>query len=150
MVRKTRKRGGGYGVSERYFGVHTSLGTSEVPSSMSTASYIRPPLMETLRGGRRRRRYRGGGDSGYTGNERYFGVNTQVSAGPPPPSSAATSNFIRPPLIQQGGFYPSVMGPFARTAAAVLPLAVAATAYKTYKSYKGSRKARKSTKRSRR
>jgi len=147
MVRKTRKRGGGYGVSERYFGVHTSLGTSEVPSSMSTASYIRPPMMETLKGGRRQR---GGGDSGYTGNERYFGVDTQVSAGPPPLSSAATNQFIRPPMMQQGGFYPSVMGSFVNTASRVLPLTVAAAAYKTYKSYKGSRKARKSKKRSRR
>ena len=147
MVRKTRKRGGGYGVSERYFGVHTSLGTSEVPSSMSTASYIRPPLVETLKGGRRQR---GGGDSGYTGNERYFGVDTQVSAGPPPPSSAATNQFIRPPMIQRGGFYPSVMGSFANTASTVLPLAIGSAAYKTYKSYKGSRKARKSKKRSRR
>jgi hypothetical protein len=148
MVRKTRKRGGGYGVSERYFGVHTSLGTSEVPSSMSTASYIRPPLMETLKGGRRQR---GGGDSGYTGNERYFGVDTQVSAGPPPLSSAATNQFIRPPMmIQRGGFYPSVMGSFTNTASTFLPLAIGAAAYKTYRSYKGSRKARKSKKRSRR
>jgi hypothetical protein len=138
VKRHTRKRGGGYGVSERYFGVHTSLGSSEVPSSMSTASYIRPPLVQ--QGGKRQR-------GGATGNERYFGVDTPVRSGPPALSSAATPEYIRPPMVQQGGFSPAVMGPFANMAGKVLPFAVAATAYKTYQTYKNSNKSRKSKKR---
>ena len=141
VKRHTRKRGGGYGVSERYFGVHTSLGSSEVPSSMSTASYIRPPLV--MQGGKRQR---GGGDYGYTGSSQYYGIQPTYHSGPPPPSSAATSNYIRPPLNQQGGFSPAVMGPFANMAGRVLPIAVAATAYKTYQTYKNSKKSRKSKK----
>ena len=35
--------------SERYFGVNSSLGSSSVPSSASTSSYIRPPM--TMQGG---------------------------------------------------------------------------------------------------
>ena len=134
--------------SERYFGVNSSLGTSEVPSSMSTASYIRPPM--TMQGGKRNKRQQGGGDGGYTGTERYFGINTQHQAGPSPPSSMATTQYIRPPLVQQGGFSPAIMGTFADTAARILPFAVAATAYKTYKSYINSRKHSKRTRRTRR
>jgi hypothetical protein len=44
---------------------------------------------------------------------------------------------------QRGGFDPAIMGPFTNMAARVLPLAVAATAYKTYRSYKNSRKSKK-------
>jgi len=141
VKRNTRKRGGGYGVSERYFGVHTSLGSSEVPSSMSTASYIRPPLL--LQGGKRQR---GGGDYGYTGSSQYFGIQPTYHSGPPAPSVAATPEYIRPPLNQRGGFGAAIMGPFANTASAVLPFAVAATGYKTYQSYKNSKKSRKSKK----
>jgi hypothetical protein len=53
-------------------------------------------------------------------------------------------------LNQQGGFGATLMGPFANTAARVLPIAVAATAYKTYQSYKNSKKSKKAKKRSRR
>ena len=137
MVRKTRKRGGGYGVSERYFGVHSSLGSSEVPSSISTASYIRPPLI--MQGGKRQR-------GGATGSSQYYGIQPDYSVGRPAPSVAATPDYIRPPLNQQGGFGAALMGPFANTAARVLPIAVAATAYKTYQSYKNSKKSRKSKK----
>ena len=142
VKRNTRKRGGGYGVSERYFGVHTSLGSSEIPSSMSTASYIRPPLVQ--QGGKRKQR--GGGDYGYTGSSQYFGIQPTYHSGPPALSSAATPEYIRPPMVQQGGFSPAVMGPFANMAGKVLPFAVAATAYKTYQSYKNSKKSRKSKK----
>lgn len=157
VKRQTRKRGGGYGVSERYFGVHTSLGSSEVPSSISTASYIRPPLV--MQGGRRqtcrlcssrRKKQYGGGDYGYTGSSQYYGIQPTYHSGPPAPSSAATPEYIRPPLNQQGGFGATLMGPFANTAARVLPIAVAATAYKTYQSYKNSKKSKKAKKRSRR
>jgi len=103
-----------------------------------------------MQGGRlcssRRKKQRGGGDYGYTGSSQYFGIQPTYNSGPPPPSSAATSNYIRPPLNQQGGFSPAVMGPFANMAGKVLPFAVAATAYKTYQTYKNSKKSGKSKK----
>jgi len=135
MVRRTRKRGGGYGVSERYFGINTSLGMSEVPSSLSTAAAIRPPLIQ--QGGKRQR---GGG---YLSTERYFGVDSPLMAGGVAPSSQATHSTIRPPLLAQkggrrskrvkGGFYPSIMGPFVANAHSVMPMLAGVSAYKLYR-----------------
>ena len=146
---RMRKRGGGYGVSERYFGVNSSLGSSEVPSSLSTASYIRPPLVQ--QGGTRRRRQRG---AGYLSTERYFGVDPHLGAAGVAPSSQANTSYIRPPLIAQkggkrsrrvhGGFYPSIMGPFVQNAAGIMPMLAGVSAYKLYRSSK------KRTRRSRR
>jgi len=130
--------------------MNTSLGMSEVPSSLSTSSAIRPPL--GMQGGRRnsRRRQRGGG---YLSTERYFGVDPPLAAGGVPPSSQATSSFIRPPLVQQGGrrskkvrggFYPGVMGSFVANAESVMPMLAGVSAYKLYRSSKKrSRKSRR-------
>lgn len=139
-----RKRGGGYGVSERYFGVNSSLGSSNIPSSLSTASYIRPPL--GMQGGRRRsrRKQRGGG---YLSTERYFGVEPSLSAAGVAPSTQATNSYIRPPLMAQkggkrksrkvrGGFYPGVMGSFVANAESVMPMLAGVSAYKIYRSSK--------------
>jgi hypothetical protein len=136
--RYTRKRGGGYGVSERYFGVNSSLGSSYIPSSLSTASTIRPPLVQ--QGGKRQK---GGG---YLSTERYFGVDSPLMAGGVPPSSQATNSMIRPPLLAQkggkrsrkvrGGFYPSIMGPFVANAESVMPMLAGVSAYKLYRSSK--------------
>jgi len=92
-----------------------------------------------MQGGKRQR-------GGATGNERYFGVDTPVRSGPPALSSAATPEYIRPPMVQQGGFGAAIMGPFANTAAHILPFAVAATGYKTYQSYKNSKNSKNSKK----
>jgi hypothetical protein len=143
MVRRTRKRGGGYGVSERYFGVNSSLGSSYIPSSLSTASMIRPPL--GMQGGRRRSHRKRGG--GYLSTERYFGVEPSLAAAGVPPSTQATNSYIRPPLIQQGGrrhksrkvrggFYPGVMGSFVANAESVMPMLAGVSAYKLYRSSK--------------
>jgi hypothetical protein len=96
-----------------------------------------------MQGGKRQR---GGGDYGYTGSSQYYGIQPTYHSGPPAPSVAATPEYIRPPLNQQGGFGAAIMGPFANTAARILPFAVAATGYKTYQSYKNSKKSRKSKK----
>lgn len=149
-----RKRGGGYGVSERYFGVNSSLGSSNIPSSLSTASYIRPPL--GMQGGRRsrrresRRRQRGGG---YLSTERYFGVEPSLAAAGAAPSTQANNSYIRPPLLAQrggklsrkvrGGFYPSIMGPFVANAEGFMPMLAGVTAYKMYKSSKNTRKTKR-------
>ena len=144
MVRHTRKRGGAYGVSERYFGVNSSLGSSHIPSSLSTASYIRPPLVQ--QGGRHRRSRRQGG-GGYLSTERYFGVDPSLAAAGVAPSTQANNSYIRPPLLAQkggkrksrrvrGGFYPSIMGSFVANAESVMPMLAGASAYKLYRSSK--------------
>lgn len=151
---RMRKRGGGYGVSERYFGVNSSLGMSEVPSSLSTASTIRPPLIQQGGRHRSRRKQRGGG---YLSTERYFGVDSPLMAGGVPLSSQANHSYIRPPLLAQrggkrrsrklkGGFYPSIMGPFVDNAARIMPLIAGVTAYKLYRS--SNKNTRKSKRRS--
>ena len=143
MVRLTRKRGGGYGVSERYFGVNTSLGMSEIPSSLGTGSTIRPPLVQ--QGGKRRQR--GGG---YLSTERYFGVEPSLGPAGVPPSTQATNSTIRPPLLMQGGkrksrkvrggFYPTIMGPFVANAESFMPMLAGVTAYKMYRSSKKTKR----------
>lgn len=144
MVRHTRKRGGAYGVSERYFGVNSSLGSSHIPSSLSTASYIRPPLVQQGGRHRRSRRRRGGG---YLSTERYFGVDSPLAAAGVAPSTQATDSYIRPPLLAQkggkrkstrvrGGFYPSIMGSFVANAESVMPMLASVSAYKFYRSSK--------------
>jgi len=143
MVRLTRKRGGGYGVSERYFGVNSSLGSSPVPSSQSTASTIRPPLVQ--QGGRSRRR-RGGG---YLSTERYFGVEPSLGPAGGAPSTQANHSYIRPPLHQtggkrskkvRGGFYPTIMGPFVANAESFMPMLAGVSAYKMYRSSKQTKR----------
>lgn len=147
MVRRTRKRGGGYGVSERYFGVNSSLGTSHIPSSLSTASYIRPPMVQQ---GGRSRRQKGGG---YLSTERYFGVEPPLAAAGVAPSTQATHSYIRPPLMMRGGkrksrrvrggFYPSIMGPFIANAESIMPMLAGVSAYKMYKSSKKTRRTKR-------
>jgi hypothetical protein len=132
--RRTRKRGGGVGVSERYFGVTPSLGVSGTPSTQSTASYIRPPLV--MQGGGRRKQ-RGGN---YMTTSQYYGAAPPSSGGAPPLSSAATSDAIRPPLVQRGGFTPAIMGGFVKTAHSIMPTLSGLSAYKLYRSYYGTKK----------
>ena len=131
-TRRARKRGGGYGTSERYFGVNSSLGSSSVPSSASTASYIRPPLL--AQGGSRK--HRGGG---YGTSERYFGVNSSLGSSSVP-SSASTASYIRPPMMMQGGkrkmkggFTPQIMGGFSNLAGRYIAPLAGLSAYKFFR-----------------
>jgi len=88
---------------------------------------------------RRNCRQRGGGAYGYTGSEKFYGINAPLSGGAPL-SSAATANYIRPPMpMQHGGFSPSVMGGFAQSAGSVIAPMAGLLAYKTYAAPKSSR-----------
>ena len=131
-TRRVRKRGGGYGTSERYFGVDSSLGSSSIPSSASTASYIRQPL--SMQGGTRK--HRGGG---YLTSERYFGVNSSLGSSSIP-SSASTTSYIRPPMTAQaggrrmkGGFTPQIMGGFSNLAGRYIAPLAGLSAYKFFR-----------------
>ena len=98
-----------------------------------------------------RRQQRGGGAYGYTGSEKFYGINAPLSGGAPL-SSAATANYIRPPMpMQRGGFSPSVMGGFAQSAGSVIAPMAGLLAYKTYAAPKrSSRRQRRSQRRSQR